>query len=310
MKILVTGGAGFLGSHLCEAFISQGHSVVCVDNLISGSLTNIQHLLSDSKFQFINEDVSNRFKVNEGVDHILHFASPASPIDYYKFPIETLKTGSLGTFNVLDLAREKKATFLLASTSEVYGDPSQNPQKEDYWGNVNPMGPRSVYDEAKRFSEALTMAYHRRYGIDTKIARIFNTYGPGMRSGDGRAIPALVTQALNNKALTIFGDDSQTRSFCYVSDLIEGINKLMLSDISWPINLGNSEEFTILELAQKILEFTGAKSRLIFEPLPENDPKQRRPDLSNALKDLGWSPSVDLNQGLAETIKWFRKSAN
>jgi len=310
MKILVTGGAGFLGSHLCESFISQGHSVACVDNLISGNLANIQHLLPDSKFQFINEDVSNGFKVNKGVDHILHFASPASPIDYYKFPIETLKAGSLGTLNVLDLAREKKATFLLASTSEVYGDPSQNPQKEDYWGNVNPVGPRSVYDEAKRFSEALTMAYHRRYGIDTKIARIFNTYGPGMRSGDGRAIPALVTQALNNKALTIFGDGSQTRSFCYVSDLIEGINKLMLSDISWPINLGNSEEFTILELAQKILEFTEAKSRLIFEPLPENDPKQRRPDLSNALKDLGWSPSVDLNKGLAETIKWFRKSAN
>ncbi len=310
MKILVTGGAGFLGSHLCESFISQGHSVVCVDNLISGSLTNIQQLLPDSKFQFINEDVSNGFKVNEDVDYILHFASPASPIDYYKFPIETLKVGSLGTLNVLDLAREKKATFLLASTSEVYGDPTQNPQKEDYWGNVNPVGPRSVYDEAKRFSEALTMAYHRHYGIDTKIARIFNTYGPGMRSDDGRAIPTLVTQALNSKALTIFGDGSQTRSFCYVSDLIEGINKLMLSDISQPINLGNSEELTILKLAQKILELTGAESGLIFEPLPENDPKQRRPDLSNAMKDLGWSPSVDLAQGLAETIKWFRKSAN
>jgi len=310
MKILVTGGAGFLGSHLCESFISQGHSVACVDNLISGNLANIQHLLPDNKFQFINEDVSNGFKVNEDVDYILHFASPASPIDYYKFPIETLKVGSSGTLNLLDLAREKKATFLLASTSEVYGDPSQSPQKEDYWGNVNPVGPRSVYDEAKRFSEALTMAYHRRYGIDTKIARIFNTYGPGMRSGDGRVIPTLVTQALNNKALTIFGDGSQTRSFCYVSDLIEGINKLMLSDISWPINLGNSEELTIMELAQKILEFTGAESRLIFEPLPENDPKQRRPDISNALKDLDWSPLVDLNKGLAETIKWFRKPAN
>ena len=310
MQILVTGGAGFLGSHLCESFISQGHSVICVDNLISGSLTNIQHLLPDSKFQFINEDVSNGFKVNEDVDYVLHFASPASPIDYYKFPIETLKVGSSGTLNTLDLAREKKATFLLASTSEVYGDPFQNPQKEDYWGNVNPVGPRSVYDEAKRFSEALTMAYHRHYGIDTKIARIFNTYGPGMRSDDGRAIPTLVTQALKSKPLTIFGDGSQTRSFCYVSDLIEGINKLMLSDISWPINLGNSEELTILKLAQKILELTGAESGLIFEPLPENDPKQRRPDLSKAMKDLGWSPSVDLTQGLAETIKWFRKSAN
>jgi len=310
MQILVTGGAGFLGSHLCESFISQGHSVICVDNLISGSLTNIQHLLPDSKFQFINEDVSNGFKVNEDVDYVLHFASPASPIDYYKFPIETLKVGSSGTLNTLDLAREKKATFLLASTSEVYGDPFQNPQKEDYWGNVNPVGPRSVYDEAKRFSEALTMAYHRHYGIDTKIARIFNTYGPGMRSDDGRAIPTLVTQALKSKPLTIFGDGSQTRSFCYVSDLIEGINKLILSDISWPINLGNSEELTILKLAQKILELTGAESGLIFEPLPENDPKQRRPDLSKAMKDLGWSPSVDLTQGLAETIKWFRKSAN
>jgi len=310
MKILITGGAGFLGSHLCESLISQGHFVICVDNLVTGSLANVQHLLSDGSFQFIEQDVSAGVKIDGDIDYVLHFASPASPIDYQRLPIETLKVGSLGTLNALDLARVKKARFLLASTSEVYGDPSQNPQKEDYWGNVNPVGPRSVYDEAKRFSEAMTMAYHRHYGIDTKIARIFNTYGPRMKSGDGRAIPTFVTQAFNGKPLTIFGDGSQTRSFCYVSDLIKGINRLMLSDIPGPVNLGNPEELTILGLARKILDLAGNGSHLIFKPLPENDPKQRRPDITRARNSLGWNPTVSLDQGLAETIEWFKNSVN
>ncbi len=310
MKILITGGAGFLGSHICESHISQGHFVICVDNLVTGSLANVQHLLSDGSFQFIEQDVSAGVKIDGDIDYVLHFASPASPIDYQRLPIETLKVGSLGTLNALNLARAKKARFLLASTSEVYGDPSQNPQRESYWGNVNPVGPRSVYDEAKRFSEAMTMAYHRHYGIDTKIARIFNTYGPRMKSGDGRAIPTFVTQAFNGKPLTIFGDGSQTRSFCYVSDLIKGINRLMLSDIPGPVNLGNPEELTILGLARKILDLAGNGSHLIFKPLPENDPKQRRPDITRARRSLGWNPTVSLDQGLAETIEWFKNSVN
>jgi len=277
-----------------------------LDNLITGSIANVQHLIDDRHFKFVEQDIAESVHIDEDIDCVLHFASPASPIDYLKFPIETLKVGSLGTYKVLDLAREKNARFLLASTSEVYGDPHVNPQKEDYWGNVNPVGPRSVYDEAKRFAEALTMAYHRKYGIDAKIARIFNTYGPRMRRDDGRVIPSFITQAVNNQPLTVFGDGSQTRSFCYVSDLIDGIYKLMLSDTNEPVNLGNHEEITILELAQKILEITESKSEIVYESLPENDPKVRCPDISRAQRTLHWSPGVTLDEGLKETIRWFQ----
>ena len=308
MRIVITGGAGFLGSHLCDYFISQGDFVVCVDNLITGNQTNIKHLMSHGNFQFVKQNVSNRLKVEGDVDYVLHFASPASPIDYYKFPVQTLKVGSFGTIRALNLAHKKKARFLLASTSEVYGDPLQNPQTEDYRGNVSPVGPRSVYDEAKRFAEALTMTYHRLYGIDTRIVRIFNTYGPRMKEDDGRAIPTFITQALSGKPLTIFGDGHQTRSFCYVSDLIEGINRLMCSDFVGPMNLGNPEELTILEIATKLLQITGSRSELIFKPLPEDDPKQRRPDITKAQKMLGWNPTVKLDTGLRETVEWFKRS--
>ena len=308
MRVLITGGAGFLGSHLCDFLLSKGHSIICLDNLLTGDISNIQHLTSNKGFQFIEHDVTEYIRIEADIDYVLHFASPASPIDYYKFPIETLKAGSLGTLRALNLAKRKRASFLLASTSEIYGDPLENPQREYYWGNVNPVGPRSVYDEAKRFAEALTMAYHRRYGIDTKTARIFNTYGPRMKRADGRAIPAFITQALNGEPLIIFGDGLQTRSFCHVSDLISGIVKLMASDITGPVNLGNTEELTILELARRILKITANGSRLIFGPLPENDPKQRRPDITRAQKLLDWNPKVSLDEGLTGTIKWFKNS--
>ncbi|MCJ7654802.1 MAG: SDR family oxidoreductase [Dehalococcoidia bacterium] len=309
MRIVVTGGAGFLGSHLCDSLISQGHSVICADNLITGNASNIKHLMSNSDFEFTRQNVSNRLKIDGNIDYVLHFASPASPIDYYRFPVETLKVGSLGTLRALNVAREKKARFLLASTYEVYGDPLQSPQTEDYRGNVSPVGPRSVYDEAKRFAEAITMTYHRLYGIDTKIVRIFNTYGPRMKRDDGRAIPTFITQALGNKPLTIFGDGRQTRSFCYVSDLIEGINRLMLSEFVGPMNLGNPEELTILDIARKILQITGSSSDTVFKPLPEDDPKQRRPDITKAQKMLGWNPVVKLDTGLRDTIEWFKKGS-
>jgi len=281
-----------------------------MDNLMTGSIANIQHLISNGGFQFIKRDVSDTVEIDGDIDYVLHFASAASPIDYYGFPIETLRAGSLGTLRTLDLAKIKKAKFLLASTSEIYGDPLCNPQKEDYWGNVNAIGPRSVYDEAKRFAEALTMAYHRQYGIDVKIARIFNTYGPRMKRNDGRVIPTFITQALNGQPLTIFGDGLQTRSFCYVSDLIEGINRLMLSDINGPVNLGNPEELTVLELARRILKITGNGSHLVFRPLPEDDPKQRRPDITKAKKVLGWNPKVSLDEGLMDTIEWFKMNSS
>ena len=310
MRIVVTGGAGFLGSHLCDSLISQGHSIICVDNLITGKLPNIEHLMPNSDFEFSKQNVSNRLRIYGDIDYVLHFASPASPVDYYKFPVETLKVGSLGTLRALNLAREKRAKFLLASTSEVYGDPLQSPQAEDYKGNVSPVGPRSVYDEAKRFAEAITMTYHRQYGIDTKIVRIFNTYGPRMKKNDGRAIPTFITQALENESVTIFGDGRQTRSFCYVSDLVEGINRLMSSEFIGPMNLGNPEELTILDIVSKIIQITGSSSDLIFKPLPEDDPKQRRPDISKAKKILGWDPVVELDAGLRETIEWFKKNHN
>ncbi len=308
MRIVVLGGAGFLGSHLCDSLIIQGHSVVCIDNLITGNKSNIKHLMSHRDFEFSRQNISNGLKIDGNVDYVLHFASPASPIDYYKFPVETLKVGSMGTMRALNLARQNKSRFLLASTSEVYGDPLQSPQTEDYRGNVNPVGPRSVYDEAKRFAEAITMTYHRLYGIDTKIVRIFNTYGPRMKKDDGRAIPTLMNQAMRGEPLTIFGDGSQTRSFCYVSDLIEGINRLMLSDFVGPMNLGNPEELTILEMAEKILQITGSGSGMVFRPLPEDDPKQRRPDITKAQKILHWNPTVKLDTGLRETVEWFKKA--
>jgi dTDP-glucose 4,6-dehydratase len=307
MRFVVLGGAGFLGSHLCDSLISRGYSVVCVDNLITGNKSNIKHLMTNRNFEFSRQNISSGLKVDGELDCVLHFASPASPIDYYKFPVETLKVGSMGTLNALNLARRKKASFLLASTSEVYGDPLQSPQTEDYRGNVNPVGPRSVYDEAKRFGEAIAMTYHRLYSMDTKIVRIFNTYGPRMKKDDGRAIPTLITQALSGEALTIFGDGSQTRSFCYVSDLIEGINRFVLSDFIGPMNLGNPEELTILQMAEKILQLTGSSSKVVFKPLPEDDPKQRRPDITKAQKVLGWNPLVKLEAGLRETIEWFKK---
>jgi dTDP-glucose 4,6-dehydratase len=302
MRILVTGGAGFLGSHLCDYLLDKAHLVIAIDNLITGSIDNISHLAGNENFKFIKHNVTEYIYVEGDLDYILHFASPASPMDYLEFPIQTLKVGALGTHKALGLAKEKKARFLLASTSEVYGDPLVNPQLEDYWGNVNPIGPRGVYDEAKRFAEALTMAYHRKHGIDTKIARIFNTYGPRMRKDDGRAIPTFIAQSIRNEPLTVFGDGSQTRSFCYVSDLIEGIYKLMLSDINEPVNLGNPDEMTILQLARKILEITGSESEIVYKPLPENDPKVRRPDITRAREKLHWTPKVPLGDGLRKTI--------
>jgi dTDP-glucose 4,6-dehydratase len=305
-RTLVTGGAGFLGSHLCEYFLDKGHEVVCMDNLITGSKDNISAIKSD-KFQFVEHNVSEFIKLDGHLDYILHFASPASPIDYLELPIQTLKVGALGTHNALGLAKEKKAVFLLASTSEVYGDPLIHPQPEEYWGNVNPIGPRGVYDEAKRFAEAITMAYHRTHGIDTKIVRIFNTYGPRMRVNDGRAIPNFLKQALTGKDLTIYGEGSQTRSFCYVSDLVEGLYRLLNSDQNYPVNIGNPKEMTIKEMANKILQATDSASKIIYVPLPEDDPKVRQPDITRARKHLNWEPVVGLDEGLQSTLKYFKE---
>jgi len=305
-RTIVTGGAGFIGSHLCDYLIAKDHEIICIDNLITGDESNITSLKDNPCFTFIKHDVTNYINVEGKVDFILHFASPASPIDYLKLPIQTLKVGSLGTHNALGLAREKKAAFLLASTSEVYGDPEQHPQKESYWGNVNPVGPRGVYDEAKRFAEAMTMAYHRTHGIDTKIARIFNTYGERMRIDDGRALPAFMAQALRGEDVTVFGDGSQTRSFCYVSDLVEGIFKLMASGEHEPVNIGNPNEMSILELAEEIIELTGSSSKIIFKKLPVDDPKVRRPDITRARQILGWEPKVARCDGLRRTLSYFK----
>ena len=305
-RTLVTGGAGFLGSHLCEYLLNKGHEVVCMDNLITGSKDNISHIKSE-QFQFVEHNVSEFINLEGELDYILHFASPASPIDYLELPIQTLKVGALGTHNALGLAKEKKAVFFLASTSEVYGDPLIHPQPEDYWGNVNPIGPRGVYDEAKRFAEAITMAYHRVHGINTKIIRIFNTYGPRMRINDGRAIPNFLKQALTGKDLTVYGEGSQTRSFCYVSDLVEGIYRLLTSDQNYPINIGNPNEMTIREMADKILQATNSKSKIIHVPLPEDDPKVRQPDITRAKKYLNWGPVVGLDEGLQSTLKYFKE---
>ncbi len=306
MRVLITGGAGFIGSHLCQRLLGEGNSVVCMDNLITGNAKNIKSFLTDKNFEFINHDISTYIEIKGGLDYILHFASPASPIDYLKYPIETLKVGSLGTHNVLGLAKAKKAGYLFASTSEVYGDPLVHPQTESYWGNVNSIGPRSVYDEAKRFSEAITMAYHRSHKIDTKIIRIFNTYGERMRKQDGRAIPAFISQALSGKNITVFGKGTQTRSFCYISDMVDGILKLMQSDINEPVNIGNPGEYTILQLAEEIIRLTGSRSKIVFKPLPVDDPKVRQPDITKAKKLLKWKPKIELEEGLTRTIEWFR----
>lgn len=304
--LVITGGAGFIGSHLCDRLIEEGFKVICLDNLITGKLENIKHLLKNKNFRFAKHNVTKYIDICGKVDYVLHFASPASPVDYLKFPIQTLKVGSLGTHNTLGLAKEKHAIFLLASTSEVYGDPLVHPQPEEYWGNVNCVGPRGVYDESKRFAEAITMAYHRVHKIDTKIIRIFNTYGPFMRLNDGRVVPNFIYQALNNKPLTVYGKGTQTRSFCYISDLIEGIYKAMFSRLNEPVNLGNPDEFTILELAKLIVELTDTKAKIVFRALPEDDPKQRKPDIAKAKKNLNWQPKIELKEGLKKTIAWFR----
>jgi dTDP-glucose 4,6-dehydratase len=304
--VVITGAAGFIGSHLSEALLNRGASVVGIDNLLTGDLANIAHL-RDRDFQFIRHDVTHYIDVEGPVDYVLHWASPASPIDYLELPIPTLKVGALGTHKALGLAKAKKATFLLASTSEVYGDPLEHPQKETYWGNVNPIGPRGVYDEAKRFAEAMTVAYRRFHGVNTKIVRIFNTYGPRMRVNDGRAVPAFMSQALRNEDVTVFGDGTQTRSFCYVSDLVEGILKLMEAPVNDPVNIGNPQELTIEQIARLIIKMTGSKSQIIYKPLPEDDPKVRQPDITRARTLLGWEPKVSLEEGLSKTIEYFRQ---
>lgn len=303
---VVTGGAGFLGSHLVDLLLSKSHKVVVIDNLITGSISNLDHLAGNTDLRFIQQDVTEFLFLDGPVDYIWHFASPASPIDYLEIPIQTLKVGSLGTHKALGLAREKGARFLLTSTSEIYGDPLVHPQTEEYWGNVNTIGPRGCYDESKRFAEAITMAYHRQHKIETRIVRIFNTYGPRMRLNDGRVVPAFVGQALRGEPLTIFGKGQQTRSFCYVSDLIEGIYRLMMSDCSLPVNIGNPHEMTVAEFAKEIIKATGAKSKLVYKPLPQDDPKQRRPDITRAKKILDWEPVVPLSEGIARTIEYFR----
>lgn len=309
-RILITGAAGFLGSHLCDRYINEGFYVIGMDNLITGDIKNIEHLFALENFEFHHHDISNYVHVSGTLDYILHFASPASPIDYLKIPIQTLKVGSLGTHNLLGLAKEKKARILIASTSEVYGDPTVHPQPEEYWGNVNPVGPRSVYDEAKRFQEAITMAYHTFHGLETRIVRIFNTYGPRMRLNDGRVLPAFIGQALRGEDLTIFGDGNQTRSFCYVDDLIEGIYKLLLSDYSFPVNIGNPNEITMNEFAEEIIKLTGTTQKVINLPLPKDDPKQRQPDIRKAKELLGWEPKVDRAQGLKITYDYFKSFSN
>ena len=304
-RTVVTGAAGFIGSHLSEALLKRGHTVIGVDNLITGDLANIAHL-RDQDFQFIRHDVTQYIDVDGPVDCVLHWASPASPIDYLVLPIQTLKVGALGTHNALGLAKAKKARFVLASTSEVYGDPLEHPQRETYWGNVNPIGPRGVYDEAKRFAEAITLAYHRAHGVDTKIVRIFNTYGPRMRLHDGRAVPAFMSQALRNEDVTVFGDGTQTRSFCYVTDLVDGILRLMESDTHDPVNIGNPHEVTIEQIARTIISLVGSTSRIVYRPLPQDDPKQRQPDITRAQTLLGWQPQVELEEGLAKTVGYFK----
>jgi dTDP-glucose 4,6-dehydratase len=305
-RALITGGAGFLGSHLCELFLSRGHEVICMDNFITGSPRNVEHLFGRDGFSFVKYDVTNYIHVDGPLDYVLHFASPASPIDYLEKPIQTLKVGSLGTHKTLGLAKDRNARYLIASTSEVYGDPLVHPQKEDYWGNVNPVGPRGVYDEAKRFAEAMTMAYHRFHGVETRIVRIFNTYGERMRINDGRVVPAFIAQALRDEPLTVFGDGSQTRSFCYVSDLVEGIYRLLMSDETMPTNIGNPSEMTVLQFAQEIKRLVGTNAPIDFRPLPEDDPKIRRPDITKARQLLGWEPVVPLEEGLKRTIDYFR----
>ena len=304
---VVTGGVGFLGSYLVELLLERDHQVIAIDNLVTGNVDNVAHLAGHRNLRFIHQDVTEFLFLDGPVDYVWHFASPASPIDYLDLPIQTLKVGSLGTHKALGLAKHKRARFLLASTSEIYGDPLVHPQSEDYWGNVNPIGPRGCYDEAKRFAEAMTMAYHREHGIDTRIVRIFNTYGPRMRLNDGRVVPAFISQSLHHRPLTVFGDGSQTRSFCYCSDLIEGIYRLMMSDTDQPVNLGNPHEMTVLEFAQEIIRLTGSRSKIVFKPLPLDDPKQRRPDITRAKKLLNWQPKVSLVTGLDKTIAYFRK---
>ena len=307
MRTLVTGGAGFLGSHLCDKLIGERHEVICMDNLSTGNMDNVSHLMGNQNFRFVKYNVTEYIHVEGTLENIVHFASPASPVDYMEMPIQTLKVGSLGTHKALGLTKEKKARFLLASTSEVYGDPLVHPQSEDYYGNVSPIGPRGVYDEAKRFAEAITMAYHRYHGVDTRIARIFNTYGPRMRMKDGRVVPAFVCQALKGEDLTVFGDGNQTRSFCYVSDLIDGIFRLLLSEEINPVNIGNPKEMSVLEFAQEILRITGSKSKIIFKALPQDDPKVRQPDITKIKRVLGWEPRVSLEEGLGKTIMYFKK---
>jgi dTDP-glucose 4,6-dehydratase len=306
MRVLVTGGAGFIGSHLCEFLLGQGCEVVAMDNFSTGSADNVAAVAKDARFTLLRHDVTEYIDLPGSLDWVLHFASPASPLDYLELPIQTLKVGALGTHNALGLAKATGARFLLASTSEVYGDPLVHPQREDYWGNVNPVGPRGVYDEAKRFAEAITMAYHRVHGVDTRIVRIFNTHGPRMRINDGRAIPAFMTQALTDMPLTVFGDGSQTRSFQYITDLVDGVWRLMRSKTNDPVNIGNPQEMTLLALAERVIALTGSRSRIIFRPLPEDDPKVRQPDIGRARSVLGWEPRVDTDEGLRHTLKWFR----
>ncbi len=305
-RVLITGAAGFLGSHLCDRFIKEGFHVIGMDNLITGDLKNIEHLFKLEQFEFYHHDVSKFIHIPGDLTYILHFASPASPIDYLKIPIQTLKVGSLGTHNCLGLAKNKKARILVASTSEIYGDPLVHPQTEEYWGNVNPVGPRGVYDEAKRFQEAMTMAYHNFHGLETRIVRIFNTYGPRMRLNDGRALPAFIGQALRGEDLTVFGDGSQTRSFCYVDDLVEGIYRLLMSDYHLPVNIGNPSEITLKQFAEEVIALTGTKQKMVFKPLPVDDPKQRRPDISKASALLGWEPKVERREGLKTTYEYFK----
>jgi dTDP-glucose 4,6-dehydratase len=307
-KVLITGAAGFLGSHLCDKFIKEGYYVIGMDNLITGNMANIEHLMPLPNFEFYHHDVSKYVHIPGNLDYILHFASPASPIDYLKIPIQTLKVGSLGTHNLLGLALAKNARMLIASTSEVYGDPLVHPQTEDYWGNVNPIGPRGVYDEAKRFQEAMTMAYHTYHQVETRIVRIFNTYGPRMRLDDGRALPAFMSQAIKNEDLTLFGDGSQTRSFCYVDDLVDGIYRLLLSDYAYPVNIGNPEEITLLQFAQEIQQLCDTKSKITYHPLPKDDPKQRKPDITKAKELLDWEPKISREEGLKRTFEYFKKA--
>ncbi len=307
MRTLITGGAGFIGSHLCERFLERGHEVICIDNIITGSLGNVEHLRTHERFSFYRHDISQPLEIDGPIDHVLHFASPASPVDYLQYPIQTLKVGSLGTHNTLGLAKAKGARYLLASTSEVYGDPQVHPQREDYWGHVNCVGVRGCYDESKRFAEAMTMAYHRAHGVNTRIVRIFNSFGERMRLDDGRVLPNFMGQALRGEPLTVYGDGSQTRSFCYVADLVDGIEKLLFTDFHEPVNLGNPDEVTILEFAREVLALSGSKSSIVYKPLPQDDPKVRRPDIGRARELLSWEPRVSRQEGLRRTLAYFQR---